>query len=210
MQCAAAQALGRRRGADSPPGPRGQAALKPSPPFARRPPRRLAGHLCPGALCGLAGCFGLERGQPTELPGPGVAVYAAGDIADCGELPGAGKRCSAHRRPGCRAAGRIRGLLWPHLGTVLGPHPAGARQPRTPDAWRSGLLRLFRGPCGERGRGYLQPARRQLAADRAEQRPVRRGPPGATGLAEGGAVDAPGALHARLLAPPPVQLGTAR
>lgn len=56
-----------------------------------RPRSRSAGVLLLAAsvLSGLAGCAldSASRGTPVSLPGPGVAVFAAGDIADCGPHP---------------------------------------------------------------------------------------------------------------------------
>lgn len=51
--------------------------------IVRQKLRQLRRVLGPSALCALAGCFGMEREARVELPGPGVVVYAAGDIADC-------------------------------------------------------------------------------------------------------------------------------
>lgn len=149
--------------------------MKSFPPPARHPLRRLAGHLGLGALCGLAGCFGLEREHPIELPGPGVAVYAAGDIADCGDRPamdsGAARTAAlvAERlaqEPDARVlalgdnsypAGRLAefeacyGPTWGRFKARTLPTP-GNHEHQTPGA--AGYYAYFGEVAGERGRGY--------------------------------------------------------
>lgn len=144
-------------------------------PPARHRLRRLAGQLGLGALCGLAGCFGLERGPPTELPGPGVAVYAAGDIADCGDRPatdsGAARTAAViagrlAQEPDAHVltlgdnsypAGRLTefeacyGPTWGRFKARTLPTP-GNHEHQTPGA--AGYYAYFGELAGEGGRGY--------------------------------------------------------
>lgn len=72
---------------------------------ARRLLRRFMARVGQIAACAaLAACFAPEREARVALPGPGVTVYAAGDIADCGD-----------GRVGDSGAARTASLIAAHL-----------------------------------------------------------------------------------------------
>lgn len=134
---------------------------------------RLLGGLA--ALSLLAACLGLERETTVELPGPGLTVYAAGDIADCGDAPS--QRSGAARTASLLAplldadrealvialgdnsypAGRISefsdcyGPTWGRFKTRIWPVP-GNHEYHSPGA--AGYYAYFGAAAGEAGRGY--------------------------------------------------------
>ena len=101
---------------------------------------------------------------------------------------------------------RLQELLQPDLGPVQGPHQAGARQPRLYHDERERLFQLLRLGRWRVRQGLLQLRPRRLARRGAEQQHHDERGLAAGGVAARGSCQEHEALHARLLAPPALQL----
>ena len=179
--------------------------------------------------CGGNGPAGPTPGQtslPPVLPGPSVppapapphVFVGAGDIAFCDNnsaitasladaAGGTVFTLGDHAYPaGTRQD--FRDCYEPTWGTPEEPHAPRARQSRIPFRRRAAVLRLLRTERRPCRLGLLQLLAWRLARHRPEQQYPRGRRVRAGGMAPGGVGDHDVELHTRILASPPVHVGT--
>ena len=188
----------------------------------RRPPRRgpAGRHRVPRRLAPPPAA---TASSPAVIPDP--TLVGAGDIAACGldddsataklidAIPGAGLHRRRQRLPG-RHRGAVPRLLPTDLGPLPRPDATGGRQPRLADQGSRRLPRLFRRGGRARRQELVLVRPRDVARHRPRLR-LRLGRRLRGGLGPGplaqrrpGGIPCP--VHARDLAPSPVQLRGAR